>query len=215
MSKEIRDLLEKVNEIVSCCGYKCGTARKPLNQALDLLKQPKCKTCGDKKPEIYAKWLCELRSEDRELGHTNIKRTDKQKRELYQMYVESFEPCPDCQQPLAGEFTQEIRDYIADYIYAEEHGIAMQHKPRNLEHDILEACDRLDIVETIKDELLTALENLRGFVLTEHLAEVRRKENSTCPKSCATCHLLNEAFDAMAKAKPEKKHGVEEKPTRF
>ena len=71
----------------------------------NLLGQPKCKICRDKKPEIYSKWLIGIREEDEDLGHTYIKRTGSQKRELYQMYVDSFPlfPCPACQQPSAEE----------------------------------------------------------------------------------------------------------------
>jgi len=52
-------------------------------------------------------------------------------------------------------------------------------------------------------DLLDACENLRGFLLTQHLAEVRAKENYACPKSCATCYLLNQGLAAIAKAHPE------------
>jgi len=51
-----------------------------------------------------------------------------------------------------------------------------------------------------RDDLLDACENLRGFLLTQHLAEVRAKENYACPKSCATCYLLNQGLAAIAKA---------------
>lgn len=74
--------------------------------------EPKCKTCGDRKLEIYARWLSELRKEDKVLGHHNIRRTIGQKCQLYQMYVDSFEPCPDCQQLPEGEFTKKVKSSV-------------------------------------------------------------------------------------------------------
>lgn len=58
-----------------------------LKQALTFLP---CETCKDKKPETYSQWLRGLREEDRKLGHGFVPRTGQQKRQLYQMYVDSF-----------------------------------------------------------------------------------------------------------------------------
>jgi len=100
--------------------------------------------------------------------------------------------------------------------------------------DILDACDRLEQlqashddltkqrddeyafrlkIEKQRDDLLVVCGNLRGFLLTQHLTEVREKENYACPKSCATCYLLNEGLAAIAKAQSNtsvqpKKSGV-------
>ena len=64
-----------------------------LKQALALLP---CETCGGtrEKPDSYIKWHRGLLIEDRNLGYGPITRTGKQKRQLYQMYVDSFSPCP-------------------------------------------------------------------------------------------------------------------------
>jgi len=67
----------------------------------------------------------------------------------------------------------------------------------------LEAMNRISELVRQRDDLLDACENLRGFLLTQHLAEVRAKENYACPKSCATCYLLNQGLAAIAKAQPE------------
>ena len=64
------------------------------------------------------------------------------------------------QQPPAGEWTKKIRDYIADFIYAEQHGVAMQHKPRCLEKDLIEACDHIDR----KDKIIWAYESVHAPV---------------------------------------------------
>ena len=46
-----------------------------------------------------------------------------------------------------AEFTKDIRDYIEDFIYAENKGVAMQHAPRCLERDLIEACDLIDYLQ--------------------------------------------------------------------
>ena len=56
-----------------------------------------CPTCNDKgTPKSYLPWLCDLYQEDERLGHGHIKRTMEQKNQLYRMYLDSFQPCPDC-----------------------------------------------------------------------------------------------------------------------
>lgn len=98
------------------------------------------------------------------------------------------------QRPTAGEWTKEIRDYIADFIYAEQHGVSMQHKPRCLEKDLIEACDRLDKAEATNKDLLEALEKYgRHGVVGGDICEKSKHSDYNC-----TC-----GFEAaIAKASP-------------
>ena len=81
--QKIRQLLKRML-IPQCSASEGLTLAK---QALALLP---CETCKDKKPETYSQWLRGLREEDRKLGHGFVPRTGQQKRQLYQMYVDSF-----------------------------------------------------------------------------------------------------------------------------
>ena len=87
----------------------------------EAMKQPECKTCGDKKEVEY--------EPDDIQGDVMI-------------------PCPDCQQPPAGEFTSKMRR------------IYMPTDPRigvPVEWEyIIKACDRLDREESLNKDLLTA-----------------------------------------------------------
>lgn len=71
-----------------------------------------------------------------------------------------------------AEFVKTIREYIADFIYAEEHSVAMQNEPRVLERDLLEACDRIEQIckpktkaaQVIKDILEKAKETHKKWL---------------------------------------------------
>ena len=135
------------------------------SQALAILKQPKCKRCGDRKPESYLRWLCELKEEDEQLGHKDLTRTHNQKRELYQMYVNSFLVCPDCQQPKdqpSSKLTKKFRELIK---LSEEH--LSDNKIGRLQAYGKEACKLLDKSEASRKELLEACkeaQKLFGFI---------------------------------------------------
>jgi len=112
-----------------------------------ILKQPKCKTCKDTgeipRPMPKTPHPC---------NYVNIKESER------------TIPCPDCQQPPAGELTKRIR-YLFDLPYQ-----IVQKEPQKLSITIgyitpliFEACDRLDTVEAIKAELLAALEQIRDL----------------------------------------------------
>ena len=127
-----------------------------FSQVKTLLKEqpePKCKICGDKKPENYTQWLIELREEDKFLGHGVIKRTTNQKQELYKMYLESFHPCPACkEQPPASKLTKGLRQNVREFPDFPGHLWDL------FERDILKVCDRLDASEAsckVSKELLT------------------------------------------------------------
>ena len=89
-------------------GYKVvvGELQKRITkQAAELEKQPKCKTCGGSRrvPETYddyADWRRGIKKEDEDMNFGPINRTTRQKKELYEMYVEhnknKTKPCPDC-----------------------------------------------------------------------------------------------------------------------
>ena len=81
--------------------------------------------------------------------------------------------------------------------------IALLTKGGRSEKEMTDLANRFVLCWNSHDDLLDACENLRGFLLTQHLAEVRAKENYACPKSCATCYLLNQGLAAIAKAQPE------------
>ncbi len=132
------------------------------SQALAILKQPKCKRCGDRKPESYLRWLCELKEEDEQLGHKDLTRTHNQKRELYQMYVNSFLVCPDCQQPKdqpSSKLTKKFRELIK---LSEEH--LSDNKIGRLQAYGKEACKLLDKSEAEKENLHKFIVEILGDV---------------------------------------------------
>lgn len=152
MSKEIIDLLEKLKTSLEVIKIRAKarphlnekgdkpiwiTAKNRLNdidQALTLFKQPKCKTCGDKK---VVQIECEACAKD--ISHPASE-------------CGGEKPCPDCQQPTAGEWTKIQREYIQEITSDYPHLY-----PPAIDR-LEEACARLDRAEAINKELLKACE---------------------------------------------------------
>ena len=65
--------------------------------------------------------------------------------------------------PEPTEFTKEIREYLQDFIYAEENGVAMQHDPRCLERDLMQACDIIDAKDAEIERLTDLFYRLRTW----------------------------------------------------
>jgi hypothetical protein len=123
-----------------------------LDQAIELLKQPKCDTCG---------------------GSGKIPRKEKQHCRLRlcadlsipicfrcQFYIHES-PCPDCQQPKdqpGSEFTKKFRELIK---LSEEH--LSDNKIGRLQTYGKEACKIIDTSEASRKELLEALEKVQQY----------------------------------------------------
>ena len=203
--QEIIDLLEKmVKDAENIQGYahrhseaiikarECFAIQIQLrgDQALTFLKQPKCKTCGDTKPETFIRWLSELREEDKLLGYGYIKRTTGQKQELYKMYLEDFKPCPDCQQPKASEFTKRVRTQPYDPKW--KHTLIIQTEDRD------EFCDRLDGAEAINKDLLAVLE----YALVSLTVISMPRQDNNVATDAELLKIMGDSFRAaIAKAK--------------
>ena len=142
-------------------------------------KEAICKTCGD-----TGKRMCAWCSGDGKVGIPPDILCKK-------CEGKGNIPCPDCQQPPAGEFTEKLRNFVK--LYENE-------LPRRAEITFLqEACDRLGRAEAINKDLLTACKfasDLTDLWLDE---EFRDTEAFNMALQCK----IQKIKDAIAKAKKE------------
>ena len=128
--------------------------------------QPKCKTCGDT-GEVTKTFIDDL---------SGGKYGD-------------FAPCPDCQQPTAGEFTKEFRQHLERERKSMGFAIWTQAK---------EACDRLDRAEAINKDLLDVLE----YALVSLAVISMPRQDNNVATDAELLKIMGDSFRAaIAKAK--------------
>jgi len=141
MNEKAIELLEKAKK---CLHYQ-STGFDYIDQALVLLKQPKCKTCGDtgKIPRPMPKT-------PHPCNYINIKESER------------TIPCPDCQQPLAGKFTTQVRMNLEGWNTV----LSLQEdcRIRTIVDWLKKSCDIIDQAEADKAELLGALDHIKEIL---------------------------------------------------
>jgi len=113
-------------------------------------KEIKCKTCGGhggaiRCPKCDAQ-ICWIDIDPKKEGFIRCRRCKTSETEFVKV------PCPDCQQPPAGEFTKAIRSKLLDVaLYCG--GVDSTAEPFQ---DLRDLCDRLDRAEAENIELKAA-----------------------------------------------------------
>jgi len=149
MNEKAIELLEDAKKEHNDDCILCAVKDTRINSVLALLKQPKCKTCGDTK--VVAKYHGDTKD--------NVKKVTK---------IEGL-PCPDCQQPLARNYpTRTIENtevcpcgnvFFDDDDYdtlGSESGVCC---PSCGNEKFQTVKERLDQAEASKVELLTVCKN--------------------------------------------------------
>jgi len=142
--EKAKELLEKIRHYL-VIGRDEGTGEL-IAEIDNLLDEPVCETCGGtrKIPNPEGEQVDPVI----ETSHGDIPASHSYG------YIE-YIPCPDCQQPPAGEFTKTIRRYIGSFV---------------------EACDRLDRLEAEKKELEADYADLKKVQQADYAHAVRNCE---------------------------------------